>query len=163
MPKLQIVDRLNPKFPEVELGYCSSDAALEASRCLHCGCTEQDICTLRAYAFEYDAQPQRWKGGRREWDLDDTHEVIQYESGKCILCGACVRVCEEVKGLGAICFTGRGFPTRVRPNFGNEWGLSTCDGCKMCVEVCPTGAILEKLEDGTTVPSHMTRSALSEM
>jgi len=149
MPKLQIVDRLNPKFPEVELGYCSSDAALEASRCLHCGCTEQDICTLRAYAFEYDAQPQRWKGGRREWDLDDTHEVIQYESGKCILCGACVRVCEEVKGLGAICFTGRGFPTRVRPNFGNEWGLSTCDGCKMCVEVCPTGAILEKLEDGT--------------
>ncbi len=162
MLKLKIADRLNPMFPEVEQGYCSSDAIGEASRCLNCGCAEQDICALRAFAFEYDANPKKWKGGHRDWSVDDTHKVIQYESGKCILCGACVRVCEEVKGLGAICFTGRGFPTRVQPNFGNPWEESTCDGCKMCVEVCPTGAILEKLEDGTTVPSHLTRSALSE-
>lgn len=162
MPKIPVINRLNPNFPEVELGFSCGDASMEASRCLNCGCREQDICALRAFAFEYDAEPKRWKGGHRDWDVDSTHDTIYYESGKCILCGACVRVCEEVKGLGAICFTGRGFPTRVRPNFGTEWGDSTCDGCKMCVNVCPTGAILEKLDDGSLVPSHMTKSAITE-
>jgi len=158
MPKLDIPDRLKPDFPEVELGFIREVGPGEASRCLQCGCTDQDRCILRAYAWEYEAEPKRWKGNRRQWDADNTHKDIFYESGKCILCGACVRVCEEVHHLGALCFTGRGFPTRVRPNFEAPWGESTCDGCKQCVEVCPTGAILEKLENGETVPTDMTRA-----
>lgn len=161
MAELSVEKRLSSEFPEVELGYSHDQAVNEAQRCLHCGCAEQDTCRIRKYAFEYSSQPERWKGDKRQFEIDDSHKVIEYESGKCILCGACVRVCAEVKGIGALCFAGRGFPTRVRPNFNSPWGSSTCDGCKMCVEVCPTGAILEHTEDGRLLCSCLTKSELS--
>jgi NADH dehydrogenase/NADH:ubiquinone oxidoreductase subunit G len=60
-------------------------------------------------------------------------------NNKCILCGQCVRVCDEVMGAAAINYIGRGYLTVVNTPYLEE--SDVCMGCKACVEVCPTGAI----------------------
>jgi len=71
---------------------------------------------------------------------------------KCVLCGQCVRVCDEVMGSAAINFIGRGFNTRVNTPYLEE--NAACLGCKACAEVCPTGAIqFEDIEDTRVMKS----------
>jgi len=66
-------------------------------------------------------------------------------NNSCILCGLCVRVCNEVMGAGVINFIGRGEKTRVNTPYFEQSDL--CLGCRACAEVCPTGAI-EFRDDG---------------
>jgi NADH dehydrogenase/NADH:ubiquinone oxidoreductase subunit G len=60
-------------------------------------------------------------------------------NNKCVLCGQCVRVCEEIMGKRAINYIGRGYFTVINAPFHEE--SNECTGCKACAEVCPTGAI----------------------
>ena len=61
---------------------------------------------------------------------------------KCILCGRCVKVCDEIQGVGAIDFTYRGFKSKVCPTFEKDLD---CEFCGQCVAVCPTGALTGKM------------------
>jgi NADP-reducing hydrogenase subunit HndD len=65
------------------------------------------------------------------------------DPGKCILCGRCVRICEEVQGVAAIDFTRRGFDTIVLPAFDRALSETLCVNCGQCVMACPTGALHE--------------------
>ena len=69
---------------------------------------------------------------------------IVREPAKCILCGKCVRVCEEIQHVGAIDFTGRGSRATVGTAFDEGLNVSSCINCGQCVVVCPTGALTEK-------------------
>ena len=62
----------------------------------------------------------------------------------CILCGRCVRVCQEVRGVGAIALTHRGSQATVGTAFGESLQDSGCKFCLACVEVCPTAALIDK-------------------
>jgi formate dehydrogenase major subunit len=143
MPELPVAERVST-FDEVELGLTEEMAVKEAGRCLECECAAIDDCDLRRYAIEYGADPERFTGARREYKLDDSHEALMREPGKCILCGLCVRMCRDVKGLNVFNFANRGFAATVEPYFGLSLAETTCDGCLKCVEVCSTGALIAR-------------------
>ena len=61
----------------------------------------------------------------------------------CIVCGRCVRVCEEVRGDSALCFTERGGQALVGTSWGTSLLESGCEFCGACIDVCPVGALVE--------------------
>ncbi len=75
--------------------------------------------------------------------IDDSSPVLTYDSSKCIKCFRCIKACDEVQGKGVLSFADRGISKYIVAGFG-EWKDSECDGCGECIQVCPTGAIVEK-------------------
>jgi len=77
--------------------------------------------------------------------VDASHERYMVDHNRCILCGRCVRVCDEIEGAHTWDITGRGIDCRVITDLNQTWGSSeTCTACGKCVHVCPTGALSEK-------------------
>ena len=107
-------------------------------------CVRGGGCELQQLAEQNSVREVRFQGLRRRSKLDVASPAIVRDPDKCILCGRCVRVCDEVQGIGAIDFAGRGFQTRVAAAFGQDLNLGTCVGCGQCVVVCPTGALSEQ-------------------
>ena len=139
-------------FDEVALGLTDEQARREASRCLECGCLDYYRCKLINYANKYNADFERFAGQKSPAKKDTGHKYILRDSGKCILCGLCVRVCSQVMGVGAIGLAGRGFTTVVSPEFYKSLGDSQCISCGQCVSLCPTGALVEKVPFKKNVP-----------
>ncbi|MFH1123323.1 MAG: formate dehydrogenase subunit alpha, partial [Pseudomonadota bacterium] len=75
---------------------------------------------------------------------DSSNPAFEVDPNKCILCGKCVRVCDEIVGLGAVDFAFRGYDTRIGPFGLAPLAESVCESCGECVERCPTGALLPK-------------------
>ncbi|MFH1859979.1 MAG: FAD-dependent oxidoreductase [bacterium] len=146
MPELEITERLKG-FCEVELGLEQTDASLEANRCLECGCNAIDKCSLRRYGIEYGVDLNKFKGGKvHHYIIDNSNPAILRDPNKCIRCGRCVRICLEIKGIGALGFVNRGFETTIEPTFGRPLSETECDSCGKCVVSCPTGALWGNME-----------------
>lgn len=126
---------------EVEKGIDEKDVPKEAARCLECGCTVQDSCALRDYATEYDVDTTKYLGEVKIWPVDRTHPFILLDQNKCILCGRCVRTCNDIVGPAVYGFVDRGFNTEVLPIPGPGLLNTDCINCGNCIDVCPTGAI----------------------
>ncbi len=110
--------------------------------CLYC--ERNNSCELRLLAAEYDVKQRRYTGDRTRHDLDISNPSIVRDPEKCILCGKCVRVCEEVQSVAAIDFVDRGSQSTVGCAFDEGLNVSSCVNCGQCVVVCPTGALREK-------------------
>ena len=83
---------------------------------------------------------------------EDDHPYIRRNPDKCILCGLCVRICEEVAGATALGFIDRGFDTVIKPAFDADLRDTDCISCGQCVHVCPTGALTETMMIDKQVP-----------
>jgi formate dehydrogenase major subunit len=143
MPELDMKPRIST-FNEVEIGFDYETALKEAKRCLTCGCTQAGNCKTQDLCTEYGVNQERFKGSRRTFFVDDSHPKILYESHKCILCGNCIRYCNEVKGLDIFGFVKRGFDTVVRPPLNIKIAETKINECLEVVEKCPTGALSYK-------------------
>ncbi len=139
-------------FEEVVEGYGEESAKADAMRCLECGCHDVFECTLFKYANEYEVLPERLAGEvhQRQWQED--HPFILRNPDKCVLCGLCVRVCDEIMGIGALGLVERGFDTIVKPALDLPLKETGCISCGQCISVCPTGALQERLPIEKSVP-----------
>ncbi len=131
----------NKDFKEIYLGLPEDVARAEAKRCLECGCHDYNDCKLIRYSDMYINAPVRFGGAKRRAEAETKLKVIERNNGKCILCGLCVRVCDEVAREGILGLVGRGFTTVVKPEFSDDAAIKICASCGKCVELCPTGAL----------------------
>ncbi len=137
--------RRNSTFDEVETGLPEATAREEAARCLRCGCEAAEDCALRDYATEYGATQSLFCGAkRRDYELDDTHPLVRFETGKCIQCGTCVRLLNEKYSDYSLGFANRGFSACIKPPFGQSLGKVLKDPARSeaIVAACPTGALV---------------------
>ncbi len=145
-------DARNNNFLEVMEGYSPLQAVEEGKRCLECGCQDYFECKLVAYANEYDVKPERFKGKNPEAKIQDDHPFVIRDNSKCITCGLCVRVCEDIVGVSALGLVDRGFETIVEPALRQPLKDTGCVSCGLCISVCPTGALREGLTGIKQIP-----------
>ncbi len=133
-------------FAEVKAAFTPEEALQEAGRCLECGCTAFSKCKLLNYAGKYEVKPQRLAGEIHHHSNEYHHPFLDWDTDKCILCGLCVRICDEVMGITALGLVNRGFDTVVMPEWewGNDLENSLCNCCGECAAVCPTGALSQR-------------------
>lgn len=151
MPHMSPADR-KTNFKEVNFGFSEEMAKAEANRCLECGCHDYFECKLISYANDYDVKPSRFAGEKHNRNQENANDLIARNTDKCVLCGLCVRVCEEVMGKSAIGLINRGFNTLVEPELGKHLRETECIACGQCVALCPTGALREKTAFTKSVP-----------
>ncbi len=110
--------------------------------CLYC--VRNGDCELQKLAAIYGVRERRFPARAEKRPIDISSPSIVRDQNKCILCGKCVRTCEEIMGVAAIDFVHRGSKTIVAPAFEANLNVSSCINCGQCVLVCPTGALRER-------------------
>ena len=118
---------------------------LLSSHCRDCTtCKKNGVCTLQNLAKQLGVSYIRFENNKPQLPLDESSDCIVRDPNKCILCGDCVRTCEEIQGLGILDFAFRGSKMQVMPAFNKTIAETDCVGCGQCRVVCPTGAITIK-------------------
>lgn len=107
-------------------------------------CTKNLRCELQAVAQYIGVDGLNIQKRAIEPKINDKNPLILIDSSKCILCGRCVSICDEIRKVGALTFINRGKETRVGTFFNSTLADAGCRFCGACVEVCPTAALMDK-------------------
>lgn len=110
--------------------------------CLYC--VRNKNCELQNLSEELQVRERRISGEKNDLFIDRSSASIVRDPAKCILCGRCVRVCEEIMEVSAIDFINRGSQSTIGTSFNKGLNTSSCINCGQCIMVCPTGALAEK-------------------
>jgi len=109
--------------------------------CLYCA--RNGNCDLAKMAADNGVRDRTFQGERTKRPKDISSPSIIRDPEKCILCGKCVRMCEEIQGVSAIDFVQRGSKAYVSTAFNQGLNVSSCINCGQCIMVCPTAALSE--------------------
>lgn len=115
---------------------------LLANHCRDCTtCHMSGKCRLQEFAYKFNIEGVRFPNNACQLSPDHSSYCILRDPGKCILCGKCVRMCNEIQSVGAIDYAFRGSKMKIATAFDGDIANSPCVGCGQCAAVCPTGAI----------------------
>ncbi len=105
-------------------------------------CDAGGQCQLQNLVYEYGVADNPFKGPKANWPVDHVSPFIERNLNRCILCGMCVRVDDEVVGANELSFIGRGRKTKIGTDFDRPLN---CEFCGQCVSVCPVGALNDRI------------------
>jgi len=114
-------------------------------------CEQSGDCVLQDHCYRYGVEESSLPGGVRELPITDDNPMIERDMNKCILCGKCERVCDEIQVSNAIDFIERESDDQVTASFDKPVDLELCRYCGQCVDICPVGAITNKQFKGTRI------------
>jgi formate dehydrogenase alpha subunit len=107
-------------------------------------CESSGDCMLQDLAYIYGIKEVPYKGKIHEKKVLEDNPFILRDNQKCILCGRCVRMCDEIVGASAIGYAGRGFESEIVPAFEQSLKETDCVFCGNCISTCPSGALQSK-------------------
>lgn len=107
-------------------------------------CVRNGDCELQSLSESLNIREIPYRGERRRAPVDLSSPSIERDPEKCILCGRCVRICDEIQGVSAISLINRGFNATVAPAFDRDIDQTSCVTCGQCILQCPTGALRER-------------------
>jgi formate dehydrogenase (NADP+) alpha subunit len=110
-------------------------------------CDENGDCKLQQYAYDYQLSEEIFTtsaSSQRKRNYTTGNEAIVYDPNKCIRCGRCVRICQEVQADSALTFKERAASVEISTAFDMPLNDSTCELCGQCISTCPTGALYER-------------------
>jgi predicted molibdopterin-dependent oxidoreductase YjgC len=111
-------------------------------------CEASGDCTLQEMAYLFGVDGKKFAGDQWDLPIKEDNPFITFEPNKCIVCGRCTRICNEVVMAGTIDMTNRGFMAMPDTAFGKPRSLINCEFCGQCVSACPTGALSDRKSRG---------------
>ena len=112
--------------------------------CLYC--ERNGSCELQSLAEDLNIRERRMPGKKSPYKIDKSSPAIIRDPAKCILCGRCVRVCEEMMSTSTFDFAYRGNELQIATTLSKPLNFSNCTACGQCLIHCPTGALIEHVQ-----------------
>jgi formate dehydrogenase major subunit/NADH-quinone oxidoreductase subunit G len=104
-------------------------------------CDKAGDCDLQNLTYEYKVDSNRFVDEKFHHEIDYNNPLIERDMNRCVLCGKCARICDEIVSFGALTFIDRGIETKIGCEFD---GALNCEFCGSCVSVCPVGSLLAR-------------------
>jgi NADH-quinone oxidoreductase chain G len=104
-------------------------------------CDKAGDCDLQNLTYEYKVDGNRFTDEKFHHEIDYNNPLIERDMNRCVLCGKCARICDEIVSFGALTFIDRGIETKIGCEFD---GALNCEFCGSCVSVCPVGSLLAR-------------------
>jgi len=117
--------------------------------CLYCD--RSGSCELQDLASELNVKERHYRSRKPSIRIDRNCDSIERDPAKCILCGRCIRVCDEIIGMSAIEIVGRGSKSLIGTSLNKGLNIQACVKCGQCIMVCPTAALKEKSSYHTVI------------
>lgn len=112
--------------------------------CLYC--ERSGSCELQSLSEDLNIRERRIPGKRSPHKIDKSSPAIIRDPSKCILCGRCVRICEEIMATSSLDFAHRGNELKISTTLARPLNYSNCTSCGQCLVACPTGALIEHVQ-----------------
>jgi len=143
-------------FEEVNFTFTREEVELEGERCFECSCTAREDCQLKKHSEELGADPEAFEGEKLDQGYNVDHPEIVMDRGKCIKCGICIKICNEVVNEYLLGFKNRGYETKIDTAFSQTLPVD-CKECGECLEACPVGALDWKVKENEEILEKLSK------